>query len=81
MISMLLLLLFLETLHTASSTDQLLKISSATAKSIYQDTYEADLAIDGDPNTSFISGSEPTQWLKLQLEEPNLVSRVVIINR
>ena len=76
------LLLLLEPLETASSTPdgQLLPVSSATAKSF--DSRPPALAVDGYPNTFYHSGN-PTlpQWLKLQLEEPAFVSRVVIINR
>eukprot|EP00116_Pleurobrachia_bachei_P007616 sb/3467878/ len=79
----LLLLLLIEPLDTASSTSdgQLLPISSATAKTVYQNN-PPESAIDGSPSTFYHSnsGSEP-EWLKLQLEEPALVSRVVIVNR
>eukprot|EP00116_Pleurobrachia_bachei_P011321 sb/3471583/ len=79
----LLLLILKQPLDTASSTpdDQLLSISSATAKTVYGN-YPPKRAFDGNPSTFYHSnaGSEP-QWLKLQLEEPALVSRVVIVNR
>eukprot|EP00116_Pleurobrachia_bachei_P010852 sb/3471114/ len=82
-----LILLVLKLLDTASSTPdgQLLPISSATAKT-FEPNMPPELAIDGDPNTFYhtvfkTADPEPPQWLKLQLEEPALVSRVVIVNR
>eukprot|EP00116_Pleurobrachia_bachei_P011324 sb/3471586/ len=77
----LLLLLLIEPLASSSPDDQLLPISSATAKTIYGNN-PPESAIDGSPSTFYHSnsGSEP-EWLKLQLEEPALVSRVVIVNR
>ena len=81
----LLLLLFLNPLDTTFSTPdgQLLPISSATAK-VFHDDHPPELAIDGNQNTYYHSTGavpEPPQWLKLQLEELALVSRVVIVNR
>eukprot|EP00116_Pleurobrachia_bachei_P017238 sb/3477500/ len=80
----LLLLMFLNLLDTASPDVQLLTISSATANTLYEnDEYPPEAAIDGNANTFYHSGLEPVplQWLKLQLEEPAFVSRVVIVNR
>eukprot|EP00116_Pleurobrachia_bachei_P005910 sb/3466172/ len=80
-----LFLVFLELLATASSTPdgRLLPISSATANVFHPD-HPPELAIDGDQNTYYHSTGtlpKPPQWLKLQLEEPAIVSRVVIVNR
>eukprot|EP00116_Pleurobrachia_bachei_P018110 sb/3478372/ len=81
----LLLLLFLNLLDTASSITldgPLLPISSATAKTTFSTDYLPAFAIDGNPSTLYASTSGPEpQWLKLQLEEPALVSRVAIVNR
>ena len=82
-----LLVFLVKLLVAASSTPdgELLSISSTTAKTYHPDN-PPELTIDGDPNTFYhtIYGTEtpePPQWLKLQLEEPALVSRVVIVNR
>ena len=79
------LLVFL--LDTASSTSdgQLLSISSATAKT-FDPPSPPENAIDGLYYTIYHTVYQnatpgPPQWLKLQLEEPALVSRVVIVNR
>ena len=75
------ILLFL--LATTSSTPdgQLLPISSATAKTFHL-TNPPVLAIDGDTSTFYHSKTTgPPEWLKLKLEKPALVSRVVIVNR
>eukprot|EP00116_Pleurobrachia_bachei_P008989 sb/3469251/ len=84
---LLLYILCLTPLDTTSSTDpdgqQLLPVSSATANKFHED-HPPELAIDGDQNTYYHSGGiveQPPQWLKLQLEEPALVSRIVIISR
>ena len=78
------LLLLLKPLDTSSSTpdDQLLPIASVTAKTVHQRN-PPENAIDGNLNTIYHTegGAEPPQWLKLQLEEPSLVSKVAIINR
>ena len=80
-----LLLLFLELLDTASSRQdaQLLAISNATAKTFYP-AHPPEFSIDGNPTKfyhSYYKTPEPPQWLKLHLEEPAFVSRVVIVNR
>ena len=76
-----LLLLFLEPLNAATN-GQLLPIASATADT-YHEYDPPQKAIDGDTSTYYHTGTapEPPQWLKLELEEPALVSRVVIVNR
>eukprot|EP00116_Pleurobrachia_bachei_P007946 sb/3468208/ len=74
-----------ELLASSTPDGQLQSISSATAKT-FEPAMPPEFAIDGDPNTFYhtvfkTADPEPPQWLKLQLEEPALVSRAVIVNR
>ena len=84
MLSWLLLLILLTPLETASLDDQLLTISSATARTSSLANPPGNV-IDGDLSTIYHTKMPPEpvspKWLKLQLEEPALVSRVVIVNR
>nr|AFK75431.1 putative secretory peptide-21 [Pleurobrachia bachei] len=82
MIPLLLLLFLIEPLDTATPSEgQLLSISIATARTV-NGNYPPEFAIDGDLNTFYHTGEAASpQWLKLQLEDPAWVSRVVIVNR
>eukprot|EP00116_Pleurobrachia_bachei_P009242 sb/3469504/ len=78
----LLFLFFLNLLDTASTQNgQLLPITSATAKTVHSN-YPPKNAFDGNTNSFYYTAFNPPgpEWLKLKLEEPAFVSRVVIVN-
>eukprot|EP00116_Pleurobrachia_bachei_P011285 sb/3471547/ len=76
------LLFLLGAILTGQAIFKQVEIVSATARTVYESNHKPKNAIDGDTTTHYISdGSQPAQWLKLELKEPTSVGNIVIINR